>query len=81
MPPWRRTAATFPPGRCTADKCKVPSADGTWSADGTVAEDSISGHNTGKCPATDDFCPKAVVKFTGTVTFAYDCVELVSSGD
>ena len=69
----------FPPTKCNANNCVVPSADGTWSASSTVAENTISGHNAGKCIAgSGDFCPKAVVKFTGTVTYSYDCVELVS---
>ena len=43
-----------------------------------MAENTVSGHNAGTCPNTDHYCPKAVVKFTGTVTYSYDCVELVS---
>ena len=69
----------FPHGnvrRCTAAECRASSP---WTADGTVAEDTVSGHTAGTCPKADEICPKAV--FTGTVTYSYDCVELVSSGD
>ena len=60
----------FPPTRCTTTQCK--------DKDGNQAENTVSGHNAGTCPNTDHYCPKAVVKFTGTVTYSYDCVELVS---
>ena len=68
----------FPHGnvrRCTAAECRASSP---WTADGTVAEDTVSGHNAGTCAspkAKTHICPKAVVKYSGTVTYSYEKVS------
>ena len=65
----------YPPNRCDAAACRASSP---WTWNGAVAEDTVSGHTAGTCPNSDNFCPKAVANYTGTVTYSYDCVELVS---
>jgi hypothetical protein len=56
--------------RCTAAECK--------DKDGNQAEDTVSGHNAGTCAspkAKTHICPKAVVKYSGTVTYSYEKVS------